>query len=175
MLSAVCSVVGMLLVAVLALLLAVSYLNDAWGFTTIATKDFNVVLAAVSVIMGGVGIFSLKSGDLTEGILFCSIGMLFLVTSASAILGLGMVAYFGWIVMIVVLMVIAILLASHDISFGLAAALFAIGYMFALAFSSSDVLNMVAGLAYLVAGVLFFYIAVSDWVYVETGEDLPLL
>jgi len=165
----------MLLVAVLALLLAVSYLNDAWDFTTIVAKDFNVVLAAVSVILGGVGIFSLKSGDLTEGILFSAVGMLFLVTSVSAIYGLGMVAYFGWIIMIVLLMVIAILLASHDISFGLATALFAIAYMFALAFSSSDALNMVAGFAYLVAGALFFYIAVSDWVYVETGEDLPLL
>jgi len=165
----------MLLVAVLALLLAVSYLNDAWGFTTIATKDFNVVLAAVSVILGGVGIFSLKSGDLTEGILFSSVGMLFLVTSASAVLGLGMVAYFGWIMMIVLLMVIAILLASHDLSFGLATVIFGIGYMFALAFGNTDTVNLVAGFAYLIAGALFFYIAVSDWVYVETGEDLPLL
>jgi len=165
----------MLLVGVLALLLAISYLNDAWDFTAIVVEDFNIVLFVVAAILGATGIFSLKAGDLTEGILFASIGLLFLVSSASVVLGFGTFAYFGWIIVIVLFAAFAILLASRNVTFGLAAIIFTIGFMFALAFGDSEMVGLVSGIAYLIAGVLFLYVGISDWIYVETGEDLPIL
>jgi hypothetical protein len=164
----------MFFLGLLALLLAITYINDAWNLTTIVAHDLTILVLIVAVILGIAGLFSLKAGDLTEGILFSFVGLIFFVSSVAQLHGFGTISYLDWIFVLVMIIAALILLAGRDITFGLAVILFAVGFLFELAFSGSLV-NVISGLAYLFAGLLLVYVAISDWIYVETGKDLPIL
>jgi len=164
----------MLFFGLLALLLAITYLNDAYDFTTIVANDLTILMLIVVAVLGIAGLFSLKAGDLTEGLMFSLVGLVFFVSLAAELHGFGTISYMSWILVLVLVIAFAILLAGRDTTFGIAVILFTLGFVFELAFSG-NLVNIISGLAYLFAGILLLYIAISDWIYVETGEDLPIL
>jgi len=175
-LSAVSSIVGMLLLGVLAILLSISHLDAAWNsVSVIVTSDYGFLLFCVAAALAIAGIFALKAGDLTEGILFALVGLFFVITYGSDILGYGTLPYLGWIIVFVLFMVMLILFVGRDLTFGLGVLFFFIGFVFALAFDDGDIGPIIAGASFLIAGLILLYVAISDWIFVETGVDLPLL
>ncbi|MDR2865988.1 MAG: hypothetical protein LBV13_01070 [Methanomassiliicoccaceae archaeon] len=174
-LSAVSSVVGMLFVGILAILYSIVYLSDALDFTIIYS-NFDYMFLCVGGVLTLIGIVALKAGDLTEGIIFTIIGLAAFVMSYGALfLGLGIDPILGWLVALVLLLAGFILIAGRDITFGIAVLLLDLGLVVSVAFAGTDVVGMVSGLAFLFGGIVFLYIAISDWLFVETGADLPIL
>jgi len=174
-LSAVSSIVGMLFMGVLAILYSIGFLNDALDVTVIIGTDMGFTLFCAAGVLAFCGVLSLKAGDLTEGILFSLVGLSALILNGGMILGFGPAGYFDWIALIVILIVAIILITGRDITFGISVLLFCGAWAFATVFGAQDFTNYVSGIFYLIAGILLVYVAVSDWIFVETGTDLPIL
>jgi hypothetical protein len=173
-LSAVSSIVGMLFLGILAILYSINYMDVAWSVTTI-DANFVFLLLGAAAVLTFAGIFSLKAGDVTEGILFLFVGVSALMLHGGYFLGYGLPAIGGWILALILFVVVIILLKSRDITFGIAVFIFLVGLLFVAAFESTTVGPMVACIAFLLAGAILLYVAISDWLYVETDADLPIL
>jgi hypothetical protein len=166
----------MLFLGALALLFSIGYLDAAFNSATVLTDtDFEFLLFCVAGILALVGVFSLKVGDVTEGILFLLVGLSVVIVFGSELLGYGSLHYFDWIVVFLLFIIALILFAGRDITFGLGVLLFFIAYAFVAAFEFGDLVAMVAGITFLASGIIMLYVAITDWIYVETGADLPLL
>jgi hypothetical protein len=176
MLSASASIIGMIFLSALALLFSIGYLDAAFNSATATTDtDFEFLLFCVAGILALIGVFALKVGDVTEGILFLMVGLSVVITFGSELLGYGSLNYFNWIVVFLLFIIAMILFAGRDITFGIGVVLFFIAFAFVAAFEFGDLVAMVAGIAFLAAGIVLLYVAITDWIYVETGTDLPLL
>jgi len=176
MLSASASIVGMIFLGALALLLSIGYLDAAFNTATIINAlDFEFLVLCIAGILALTGVFSLKVGDVTEGILFLVVGLSFVIQFASVLLGYGSVTYFDWIVVFLLFIIALILFAGRDITFGIGVLFYFIAFVFLAAFEFGDLVAMVAGGSFLIGGILMLYVAITDWIYVETGADLPLL
>jgi hypothetical protein len=173
-LSAVSSIVGMLFLGILAILYSVNYMDVAWDVTTI-DDSFVFLLLGVAGVLTFAGIFSLRSGDITEGLLFFTVGVSALMLHGGYFFGYGIPVIAGWVLALVLFVAVIVLLNSRDITFGIAVFSFLAGLLFVVAFGSTELGPIVAFLAFLFSGVLLLYVAISDWVYVETGADLPIL
>ena len=173
-LSAVSSIVGMIFLGSLAILYSIFYMNDAWDLGLILGDDLSFILVAVALILSAAGVLSLRAGDLTEGLLFGLVGFTVLLEQLSSFWGFDSLFYMHWIVAIVLLVVILILFIGGDTTFGIATLLFVVGLAFFLIFDTALV-PTVCGITFLISGILFLYIAISDWLFVETGIDLPIL
>ena len=165
----------MLFLSVLALLFSVSFLDAAFNsVSTIVATDFGFLLFLVAGILTIIGVFALKAGDVTEGILFFVAGLSVVLVFVTEWFGYGALPYFDWIVLFLLFIVMIILFAGRDITFGLGVMFFFIGFAFALIFTG-DIATIIAGVMYLLAGIVLLYVAITDWIFVETGTDLPLL
>jgi hypothetical protein len=165
----------MIFLGILALLYSMAYMNDVWGFPSVVAADMSFLLFCIGGILAFIGVIAFKAGDVTEGILFAFAGISALIANGALIFGFASVAYLDWIVLIIILMVAVILFLGGDTTFGLAVLLIALGSLFAAAFGSTDLGPIAACIAYLAAGVMLLYVAISDWLFVETGVDLPIL
>jgi len=176
MLSSASSIVGMIFLGALALLSSIFYLDAAFNSASvIVANDFNFMLFCVAGILALIGVFSLKAGDVTEGILFLMVGLSVVIVYGSELLGYGSLTYFDWVVVFILFIIMLILFAGRDITFGLGVMMFFFAFAFVTAFDASDLVSMVAGFAFLAAGIILLYVAITDWIYVETGADLPLI
>jgi hypothetical protein len=164
----------MLFLGILAILYSINYMDVAWGVTTI-DAGFNFLLLCVAGVLAFVGILAFKAGDMTEGMLFFIVGFAALALHGGDILGYGIPSYAGLIVAIILLVVIGALFAGRDITFGIAVLLFLIGLLFVIFFAGTDIGAPVAAIAFLISGIILLYVAISDWLFVETGADLPIL
>jgi hypothetical protein len=173
-LSAVSSIVGMLFLGILAILYSVNYMDVAWDVTTIDAGFVFLLLGAAGVLTFA-GIFSLKAGDITEGLLFSIVGVSALMLHGGYFFGYDVPIIAGWILALVLFVIVIILLKSMDITFGIAVFAFLAGLLFVVAFGSTEIGPIVACLAFLLSGILLLYVAISDWLYVEMGVDLPIL
>jgi hypothetical protein len=169
------SIVGMLFLSILALLLSISFLDAAFNtVSAINAADFEFLVFCMALILAVIGIFALKAGDVTEGILFFMVGLSVVLAYATEFFGFATLSYFDWILLFVLFIVLIVLFAGRDITFGIGVALFFIGLVFALIFSG-DIATIISGVMYLLAGIVLLYVAITDWIFVETGADLPLL
>ena len=176
MLSVSSSIVGMIFLGALALLFSISFLDAAFNTASIIiANDFGFLLFCVAGILALIGVFALRAGDVTEGILFFLVGLSVVILHGSELLGYGSVAYFDWIVIFVLFISMLILFVGRDITFGIGVMFFFIGFAFATAFAPGDLVSLVSGFSFLFAGVVLLYVAITDWLFVETGIDLPLL
>jgi hypothetical protein len=173
-LSAVSSIVGMLFLGILAILYSLNYMDVAWNLVTI-DPGFEFLMLCVAAVLTFAGIFSLKAGDVTEGLLFFIVGVSALMLHGGDFLGYGVPAIAGWILALILFVVVIILLKSRDVTFGIAVFIFLVGLLFIVAFEGTELAPIVAALAFLLAGAILLYVAISDWLYVETDADLPLL
>jgi len=169
------SIVGMLFLSILALLLSISFLDAAFNtVSAIVAADFEFLVFFIAGILLIIGIVSLKAGDVTEGILFSVVGLSVVLAFVTEWFGYGTLPYFDWIVLFLLFIVLVILFVGRDITFGIGVLLFFIGFAFALIFGG-DLALVIAGVMYLLAGIVLLYVAITDWIFVETGADLPLL
>ena len=174
-LSAVSSIMGMLFLGILAIIYSIGLFNAAWNVTTIIASDFGFLLFCVAGVLTICGILALKAGDLTEGILFFIVGVAALILNGGLVFGFGAAGYFDWIGVILVLIIAILLIIGRDLTFGISVLLFCGGWLFVTAFGGSDLTCNIAGGFYLLAGIILVYVAISDWIFVETGVDLPIL
>ena len=173
-LSAVSSIVGMLFLGILAILYSINYMDVAWSVTTI-DAGFDFLLVCVAAVLTFAGYLAFKAGDMTEGMLFFIVGFSALILHGGDILGYGIPSYMGIIVAIVLFVAMAALFAGRDTTFGIAVLLFIIGLLFVVFFGSTDIGAPVAAITFLISGIVLLYVAISDWLFVETGADLPIL
>jgi hypothetical protein len=170
------SIVGMLFLGILALLLSISFLDAAFNSASIlVADDYNFLLFCVAGVLAIIGVFSLKAGDVTEGILFLLVGLSAVIAFGSVWFGFGALPYFDWMVVFVLFIIMLILFVGRDLTFGFGVTMFFIGFAFATTFGDGDIVAMVSGFSFLIAGVILLYVAITDWIFVETGVDLPLV
>ena len=179
-LSAVSSVVGMLFLGILAILYAIFRLDIVWNLTGVVYgPSYDFMILCVSGILALSGIIALKAGDLTEGLLFALVGFFAFIAAADTLFfGYGGVFWImDWLLFLLLMVIVMLLFSSKDRTFAFAVALFAIGTLVLIAFggTSGDFAPMVAGIMFLLAGLIFLYVAISDWLFVETGADLPIV
>jgi|GEM_PF-2053181 len=172
-LSAVSSIVGMLFLGILAILYSINYMDVAWGLAPI-DAGFVFLLLCVAGVLTFVGILAFKAGDVTEGMLFFIVGFAALVLHGGNMLGYGVPGYMGLIVAVILLIVVAALFAGRDRTFGVAVFAFLVGLLFVVVFESTSLGAPVAAIAFLISGAILLYVAISDWLFVETGADLPV-
>jgi hypothetical protein len=165
----------MVFLGILALLFSIKFLDAAFNAVpVIDAVDFEFLLFMVAGILVVVGIFSLKAGDVTEGLLFMVVGWSAVIAFVTGFYGYGALSYFDWMVAFVIFIAMMILFVGRDLTLGIGVLFFLIGFVFALAFEG-ELAATVAGVTFLIAGIVVLYVAVTDWIYVETGADLPLL
>jgi len=176
MLSVSSSIVGMIILGALALLFSIGFLDDAFNTASIINAtDFNFLLFCVAGVLALIGVFALRAGDVTEGILFFMVGLSVVILHGSELLGYGPISYFDWVVVFILFIIMLILFVGRDITFGIGVMFFFIGFAFATAFAAGNLVSLVSGFSFLFAGVVLLYVAITDWLFVETGIDLPLL
>jgi len=174
-LSAVSSIVGMLFLGTLAILYSILYMNNVWEVPKIVAADYSFLLFCVAAILTFIGIIAFKAGDMTEGMLFFLGGLSAVVANGAVLFGFGTVAYLDMVITVMLFVVALILFAGRDITFGISVIAIAVGFAFATCLSGYDAGLIAACIAYLIGGILLLYVAISDWLFVETGVDLPIL
>jgi len=163
----------MLFLGILAILYSINYMDVAWNITTI-DPGFSFLLVCVAGVLAFVGILALKAGDITEGILFFIVGFGALALHGGAMLGYNVPGYAGLIVAIILFVVIVMLFASRDRTFGISVVFFLIGLLAVVFFESTAIGAPLAAIAFIISGLILLYVAISDWLFVETGADLPV-
>ena len=168
-LSAVSSIAGMMFLGVLALVYSLHYMNAEWD---LGMFDSVPMLPYIAVAIMAIGIFALIAGDLTEG-------MTFLIAGFVSFISLGAIGHdapnAAAVIFAAVLVISALILSvNSDMMFGIAVFFFAIG-LIAMSLFSGDIESYVAMAGFLMSGAILLYIAISDWLFVETGIDLPML
>ncbi|MCL2143646.1 MAG: hypothetical protein FWH44_05270 [Methanomassiliicoccaceae archaeon] len=159
----------------MAILFSVGYLDEAWNIASvIVTSDYDFLMFCTAAILTFIGLLSLKAGDMTEGILFIFVGLSTVLAFGTVQFGFGTLPYYDWILALILLIVMLLLFVGRDLTFGIAVFFFFVGFMFALVFSG-DIVPIISGVSFLLAGLIFLYVAISDWIFVETGIDLPIL
>ena len=173
-LSSVSSIVGMLFLGILAILYSINYMDVAWGITTI-DAGFKYMLICVALVIAFVGFLAFKAGDMTEGMLFFIVGFSALMFHVGSIFGYSIPGYMGIILVIILFIAAIALFMGRDITFGFAVILFIVGLLAVVTLGSTDVGVLLAALTFLLSGIILLYVAISDWLFVETGADLPIL
>jgi len=164
----------MLFLGILAILYSINYMDVAWDVATI-DAGFVFLLICVAGVLTFTGILAFKAGDMTEGMLFFIIGFAALVLHGGDFLGFDIPAYMGLIVAIIAFIAAAALFAGRDNTFGIAVVIFVIGMLVVVLLESTSIGAPVAAIAFLISGIILLYVAISDWLFVETGADLPIL
>jgi len=164
----------MLFMGILGILLGAGMINGAWDLTTLDPYGFAFLLFCVSGVLAFSGVISMKAGDMTEGILFTLTGFTMLAVFGGMLYGASVTVYMEWILAIVLLVIVLVLLNGRDTTFGIAVSLFFVGLMFSFVYGS-DAVMAVSGIAFIASGIVLMYIAISDWLFVEEGIDLPIL
>ena len=174
-LSTVSSILGMFFLGILAILFSINYLDAAWNIASvIVASDYEFLLLCTAAILALIGILSLKAGDVTEGILFFFVGFAVVLPSVCDYFGYGALPYYDWILALILFVVILLLFIGRDLTYGIAVLLYFIGFIFALVFTG-DIVPIISGVTFLLAGLILLYVAISDWIFVDTGIDLPIL
>jgi hypothetical protein len=149
-------------------------MNDAWDLGLTIGSGISFLLMAVALILAVAGVLALRAGDVTEGLLFGLVGFIVLLGELAPIYGYDPLIYANWMLAFLLIVIILVLFISGDVMFGGAVMAFTVGFVVFLIFDTSFV-DIVSGFMFLLSGILFLYIAISDWLYVETGIDLPIL
>jgi len=165
---------GMLFMGILGIMLSVLMINTVWELTVFDPFGFAFLVSCVAGVLAFAGVISLKAGDMTEGILFTLTGFTMLVGFGGILYGFLVVTYIEWILAAFLLVIALVLLIGRDTTFGIAVSLFFTGLMFSFIYGS-DIVATISGIAFLASGIVLMYVAISDWLFVEEGIDLPIL
>ncbi|MCL2607161.1 MAG: hypothetical protein FWD92_01200 [Methanomassiliicoccaceae archaeon] len=172
LLSAVSSIMGMIFMGVFAVLFSIAAMNTVWDLTTFDAYGYTFMLFCVAAALALAGIISLKAGDMTEGILFSLTGFTMAVVFGGALYGYEAAVYMEWILAAMLLVIAFVLLAGRDTMFGIAVSMFFAGLTLSFV-SGQDLVTAASGITFLISGVILMYVAISDWMFVEEGIDLP--
>lgn len=134
-------------------------------------------LLFMGLIMMLVGAYGIKEGLVAEPIVLILVGLVGFVLSYSQVFGGTPITGSGILCIIIGIGIIIptlIFFMRREILAGISALLLVVMYL-AIPSVTGDIGTYLIGITSLVSGILYFYIALGNTIFVETGEDiLPL-
>jgi hypothetical protein len=166
---------GILILGILELFMGTYNLNASYNFWNMGFDSYSVAKLVIALVVIAIGWYGISNGIVPEGLVMLLFGTSSAAFSLSAAMG-GLVGldYLDVFIGIGLLVVCVAFVIRKEILMTLATVVIALGSII-YPFLTGDAYNILFGVTAIVSGAIFVYLALSQVIYEETGEDiLPL-